>query len=150
MSGEISRWNELLASGLAATEKTLVLFTPYALITSSNAGTLAHGATDHIMFYSGPSVLQQELPSNRNLTRVHLAVGELIVPTVRLIPRALVVPRSAIALGLVGPTEENNPLGRTHEFACVRTCDLPRIVLQRGIPRQRLPTEDATKEVPIA
>lgn len=62
MRDEISTWDILLASGLTATEETLVLFTPYALITPGDGGTLTHSARNHLMFYGGPCVLRQALP----------------------------------------------------------------------------------------
>lgn len=149
MRDEISTWQELVASGLAATQETLVLFTPYALVAQGEGGSLSL-SRDHIMFYGGPSVLTQPLPPTRNAERIKLAVGELIVPTIRLAPKAPTLPRSAITFGLVEPTGQNNPLGRTREYACIRTGDVHRLKIQR-IPLQRESAEPhTTKEVQSA
>lgn len=129
MAGDITTWDELLASGLAATEGTLELFIPYDLLEQAGTGWRT---AERVVFYGGPSILRQNIPPIRNTGPYKVCVDETVVTLAHAARSSLVLVKPAIIYGLADPTTVANPQGRTRQYACVRLADMPRLRLSRA------------------
>lgn len=125
MAGDISTWEQLLASGLPATERTLELFKTYELLTRVGEGWKATG---RMMFYSGIFILERTIPDIRNTRPYKVQVGETVVTVANLGSRQpYVVVRPAIIYGIMDPDMIHNPSGYTRQYACVRLDAMPEL-----------------------
>jgi hypothetical protein len=125
MTCDISTWEQLLASGLPATERTLELFTTYELLTQIGEGWKATG---RMMFYSGIFILERTIPPIRCIRPYEVQVGETVVTVANLGSRQpFVVVRPAVIYGIVDPDMIHNPSNYTLQYACVRLDAMPEL-----------------------
>jgi hypothetical protein len=129
MAGDITTWDELLASTVAATEDTLELFIPYVLIIRVGKDWRV---TERVTFYGGNSVLRRELPSPRNTGPYKAYVGDTVVTIAHIGKLPLVFVRPAIIYGLADPKKVANPHGHKRQYACVRLTDMPQLRLSKA------------------